>query len=888
MARRIAAAFLLVTACPLCTSAWAGSSNTVNPAHSIADPPNGPPTTPWHNSYFISDRRAATAQSVLPSRPEERARTFLREHLSKSGGIAANSEFEIAHITPRDALNRSHVRLQQTVSGIRVRGGEALVHLDEDGVNSASVKLLDTFATPEFSAPAIPSGAAVGIARNVLAAKYPSAQASFSVPALEIFDPGLLGNAPHVPRLSWFIEARTSRASEYVWVDALDGRVLLSFNQNPTALNRQIWDGRNSTTLSTVIARSEGENPSRITAVNALYDIFGAYYGYLATRFDRDSLDGKGLMMVGVARACDPALPCPMTNAFWDGQRINIGNGFEVEDVVAHELTHGLIQYSANFLYLNQSGALSESYSDILGETIQQSDANHTTNPSQRWLIGEDLDIPGFISAGTALRSMADPTLYSEPATTLDANYACNPDIDNGGVHTNSGVGNKAFVLMVDGGEFNGYTIRGIGLSKAIAVQYRALAQYLGSASSYLDNYNANVMACSDLLDARRLTLDDCAQVKKAMLSVYMTTPPCANASAPAPPPPAPMPATAASAFCPTGKLPRYVFFDNFEDTAADQWASSGNNAWNDAATGSLYSSGRARTGLYSLHGAGSATATDSSIAMRRNVAVPPNAWLHIDSNYVFETGLDAGVLEFSTDSGNTWRDAGALVTAGRNYDGGVAPGLNNRLAGRQAFTGNTTGYRTTLADLSTLSGQSARFRFRLATDQGIASPGWWIDNVAIYTCEDTGGLIVSGADPEIVTRQGTTVSITVALSRAPLVNVDLPIEAVDPATVRVSPSTLHFTPTNWNQAQHIYLTGISPEEKTFALLIGPSSSTDPGFEAQPAIRLSIHNVASNTTKVEEKKVGGGIVDLWIILTALVIRGRTRFGRRYEQRNTNA
>jgi Zn-dependent metalloprotease len=108
-----------------------------------------------------------------------------------------------------------------------------------------------------------------------------------------------------------------------------------------------------------------------------------------------------------------------------------------------------------------------------------------------------------------------------------DSQYQCFPLIDQGGVHTNSGVPNHAYALMVDGGTYNGFTTTGIGLTKAGKIQYRALTRYLVSGSKFLDNYLALQQSCTDLIGTADLSAADCEEVQKALDAVEMSRTPC-------------------------------------------------------------------------------------------------------------------------------------------------------------------------------------------------------------------------------------------------------------------------------------------------------------------------------------------------------------------------
>lgn len=225
----------------------------------------------------------------------------------------------------------------------------------------------------------------------------------------------------------------------------------------PAVAQRAIHDARHGTTLPGVLVRTEGADPVADTAVNEAYDGLGATWTLLWTAYRRDSLDGKGLALVATVH-----FDTGYDNAFWDGTQMVFGDGDGVYfdgftssiDVMGHELAHGLTQYTAGLTYVGQSGALNESISDVFGICTKQLHLGQTAEQSS-WLIGE-----GLFTAkvkGVALRSMIEPgTAYDDPVLGKDpqprdmSGYRDLPhdaQHDNGGVHTNSGIPNRAFAL---------------------------------------------------------------------------------------------------------------------------------------------------------------------------------------------------------------------------------------------------------------------------------------------------------------------------------------------------------------------------------------------------------------------------------------------------------
>lgn len=219
---------------------------------------------------------------------------------------------------------------------------------------------------------------------------------------------------------------------------------------------RAIFDAGGAEILPGKLLRKEGEEPTGDSAADEAYDGLGHTYRLYADIFGRDSIDGRGLPLDGTVhfgRLYD--------NAFWDGTRMVFGDGDgEVFDrftkslsVIGHELAHGVTQHSAALAYRNQAGALNESMSDVFGALVEQYVRNQTAREAS-WLIGEGLFTPEV--QGLALRSMKAPgTAYDDDVLGQDPqpdsmDSYVRTSADNGGVHINSGIPNRAFYLLAD------------------------------------------------------------------------------------------------------------------------------------------------------------------------------------------------------------------------------------------------------------------------------------------------------------------------------------------------------------------------------------------------------------------------------------------------------
>ena len=221
---------------------------------------------------------------------------------------------------------------------------------------------------------------------------------------------------------------------------------------------RTIFDCHNSRNLFVAtLARSENGPKSSDNAVNRAFDGLGQTFGFYKDVLKRNSIDGRGMRLDGYVH-----FSRSYNNAFWDGRRMIFGDGdgqifgdFTGSlDVIAHELTHGVTQFTAGLEYHNQSGALNESISDVFGSLVKQWTRNETAAAAD-WLIGAEIFSPAI--QGDALRSLKEPgsaynndLIGTDPQPKHMDNFQQLPDTeegDFGGVHINSGIPNHAFFL---------------------------------------------------------------------------------------------------------------------------------------------------------------------------------------------------------------------------------------------------------------------------------------------------------------------------------------------------------------------------------------------------------------------------------------------------------
>lgn len=668
---------------------------------------------------------AQTFPNAADVSPEMAARAFVQSYGSLFG--LQNGQDELVVMKGQTEENgRSFTRFQQVYQGIPVIGAELIVQTDaQHGVLSANGEILPELALE--TAAAIGEGDAVETAVAKVSKDYAVDPNTLSTtqPELWVYDPTILGG-PACP----------SAASSGAWMSpaspltpsANSCSLMPKLVPSPSTSTKSPTPATASTMTTTTthpsvcpaILSVKKVRPTGITDVDRAYDYAGHTYNFFANEHGRDSLDGNGMTLISTTRYCPSAASCPYANAFWNGTQMVYGNGFSAaDDVVAHELTHGFTEHTSNLFYWFQSGAINESLSDVWGEFVDQTNGAGSDGNNVRWLMGED--VPGF----GAIRDMKNPPAFDNPDRMRSPIYVCEqtqlnaPTHDNGGVHSNSGVNNKAVFLMVDGGTFNGKTVTGLGISRVADLYYEAQTHLLTSAADYADLYDALIQASINL----GFTNSQKQSVQNALDAVEMNQNPvnCAATEAPV---------------CGAGQIAVNLFEDKFEAGFAN-WQSNGTALWKEA---SFY----ATSGKNHLWGEDINGSSDGRISLNKNIAITNNTFLRFDHAYGFEsnsagsTFFDGGVVEYSTNSGSSWNDAGSLFTH-NGYNGTLDTGTNP-LGGRSAFVADSSGYLSSRLNLSSLAGQNVRFRFRIGSDSNVGDYGWFVDNVRVYTCTTSGG----------------------------------------------------------------------------------------------------------------------------------------------------
>jgi Zn-dependent metalloprotease len=258
----------------------------------------------------------------------------------------------------------------------------------------------------------------------------------------------------------------------------------------------QVHDAGNTAALPGELVRSAGEPESGDVAVDEAAAGVEATLALLRD-WERASYDDRGATVIATVH-----YERDYDNAFWDGRQLVFGDGdgrvFErftkPIDVVAHELAHALVEHTAGLAYRDQPGALNESVADVVGACVKQRVLGQSAADAD-WLIGEGLFRPGV--DGRALRSMAEPgTAYDDPRLGRDPQVGSMSDYvettdDNGGVHINSGIPNRAFHLAAT-------SIGGDSWAVAGRIWYAALVSGIGADTDFAGFAAACVAAAGE------------------------------------------------------------------------------------------------------------------------------------------------------------------------------------------------------------------------------------------------------------------------------------------------------------------------------------------------------------------------------------------------------
>lgn len=720
------------------------------------------------NSKAIPVNRLPGATTTLPI-------DFLHQYGQLFGLTDPLTQLTFQH-KKTDALRQTHFTYQQVLNGVEVFSGLLKVHQNDQGEIIAANGDFYRIKEDINTTPTITQDQATMIATSSLDHGNPSLEQI----KLVVVDPGWYGNPTIGAHLAYYIILGDIQAGirEAYFVDAHTGEILDRWSMIHSARFRMIHDGQFRNNLPGVLTRVENDDPvENLDVVNTAYDYVGDFYDYFYRAFYRDSLDDHGLPLIVTVNSEAPNCP----NAFWTVSGIQgvFCNNTVTDDIVAHELMHGVTSFSANLIFRNQSGQLNESYSDIFGELVDMFNGNtaflnreavhpwptHPTGPGfdepnhkrtrcnkrnefpdgVRWmLVEDDTAFPG------ALRDMWDPTCFGHPDRANSTLQKCSA-LDNGGVHSGSGIPNHAFAMLTDGKTFNGYTVEGIGPIKSAAVWYRALTTYLIISSDFIDAYAALNQSAFDLigtfpLDPRTgspsdsmFTAFDALQVDNALLAVEMNTIGRCGWSIDVlssdPPPP-----------CHEKTV---LYRDDFEN---------GNTGWSVSNTEPFTPYDwvltsrplpQSRVGVAWF----CADINSSNCANQDESAVhslfSPEITIPQDENFPFVSFTHYMVSEFGWDGGTIkikvnerWASIPEQRFQFNPYNTLIRPASlrnTNPLADQLGWSGAGGDWGTSVIDLTGIAsgGDTIRFRFDFGKDGCVGLIGWYMDDFEVFTCTD-------------------------------------------------------------------------------------------------------------------------------------------------------
>jgi Zn-dependent metalloprotease len=666
--------------------------------------------------------------------PEEikLAESLSLNHLEKNlstYGISSIKDLKVNRVFVDD-LSMAHTRVQQTFEGVPVFGGEAIVHLNSDGslstVTDTLVKNVKVNAEPTLLGDE---------AINIATTEYGCSDCLTAAPEVDLW----VLRHKKKDRLVYRVQLRREDGSHETampvyFIDAHNGEMVFNYNnlQTTTAtgsgsslysgtvnittslfnssyymedLGRKIgtFDSRNTT--SSVFRFTDTDNVWNTTSQRAAVDVhFGAskVYDYYKNTHGRTGLNGSG--GPGYYAAAENSAVTLISskvhyssgynNAFWNGQFMTYGDGDGSQfsplvslDICGHEMTHGVTQFTAGLAYTGESGALNESMSDVFGALIE-SYARGGVVDGNTWKVGEQCYTPAN-GTNDALRHMDNPHNADNFGFTTDDD----PDHyserytgtgDNGGVHINSGIGNKAFYLVAVGGTHHlGGSMTGIGISAAGRIWYKALTTYMTSSTTFAEARTATTNAANDLYGSGS-TQSIAVQQAWCMVGV---------GSCPSAPPPPPPP--------PSGNL---LTNGGFEGSVSP-WVASGAAGWVSTAnsTGSYPHSGQSYIYLGNANSVTSSQVYQQFTIPSTATSANLNFYLNVGSS---ETTTTAQFDKLFVEVRNS---AGSLLATLATYSN-----LNKATAGSYSLKGAFS--------LLAYKGQTVRVQFRATTDSSLST----------------------------------------------------------------------------------------------------------------------------------------------------------------------
>lgn len=717
------------------------------------------------NPNFIYFSQSVTLKSTDA---KTKASEFLAENFRAFNLRSANDLVLLDETT--DNYGLKNVTYRQQYQGIPVYDGLLKFHFNAkeelSSINGNSISIAKLNTVPDITA-----AEAEIIARDMVTKQdlnKSNTPLQTAKTNLIIFPKNLMQGGIVTPYLAYQIEVTNKKdVREYIFINAHTGELVEQFT-GIHPIDRKLYE---TNTTATNLKWKEGDafpgtlsswQQNEVVTSEHVYNFFKNAFGYV-------SYDAADHTMITVNN--DPTISCP--NARWNGTYAGYCDGTATDDVIAHEWGHAYTEYTSGLIYQYQSGALNESYSDVWGETIdlinnymdegENLSVRTTTacSGSLRWKVGEDAT-----SFGGAIRDMWNPNCNGDPAKVLDAaNYYCGT-ADSGGVHTNSGVTNHLYALLVDGGTYNGYTMTGMGFVKAAHLWWRAQKNYLTATSDFANFADALEASANDLIGVNlqgmsttgtpagltglSITSADVQNVKNGILAVQLRTSPATQCNY------TPLLAQSAPSLC-ASATNNPLFKEDWENglgnwtvtnvpTKPSTWEA---RDWTIKSNLPKSRPGKAIFAIDPINGDCASNLQNGILRLESPTITMPTftsgKYEMAFNHYVAtESTWDGGNIKYSLNEGSwTLVPVTAFTYNGYNSTLDGTSSNDNPLKGQRAFTGTDGGslggsWGQSVIDLSKLgvtSGSKIKFRFEMGTDGCNGVEGWYLDELYVYNC---------------------------------------------------------------------------------------------------------------------------------------------------------
>lgn len=666
-----------------------------------------------------------------------------------------------------DNYGLKHVILRQTYKGVPVFDGQLRFHFNANQkLNAVNGNYIPGISKLN-QVPTITSSEAGSVALNEVRNQDLNGSGKplfINSNTLYVFAKGLIQGHITSHHLVYEIEIRNDLdVREFLYVDAHTAKVVEQFTGMAHALDRKVFENNTGN-----LVYQEGNafpgtlsiwQRNEVEASGHIYNFFKNAFGYI-------SYNGLDATMRTINN--NPNIDCP--NASWNGSTANFCDGTAADDVIAHEWGHAYTQFTSGLIYAYQSGAMNEAYSDIWGETVdilnnyedvgENLDIRTTTEcNSSRWKIGEDAT-----AFSSAIRDMWNPPCKGDPGKVTDVQYHCGVE-DSGGVHSNSGIVNHAYALLVDGGSYNGQVVSSLGFTKVAHIFWRAQNVYLTPTSNFSDLANALEAACADLiginlqglsttevmagLSGQSISVEDFQNVTNAVLAVELRINPDACNFQPilADVPPLCKAATS-----------NPLFYEDWE-SGIGSWTLEqlpvNVSTWqprNWVINPSL-PEGRSGSAIFGTDPINGNCTNDFENGILRLqsplITIPDITTGTFDmafNHYVAtEAEWDGGNIKYSL-NGGVWTIVPITAFLENPYNSEIntlEQGNDNPLRGENGFTGTDGGSLSgswgqsviSLSSLGVTANSTIQFRFELGTDGCNGNDGWYVDEIVVYNC---------------------------------------------------------------------------------------------------------------------------------------------------------